>query len=67
MADAERNRLGGTGTPVFIDEIHRFNKAQQVTFLPYVERGDISLIGIPRKIAIRLSDLGAAFAHRVTC
>jgi putative ATPase len=45
MADAERNRRLGRRTLIFIDEIHRFNKAQQDAFLPYVERGDISLIG----------------------
>ncbi len=45
MADAERNRRVGRRTLIFIDEIHRFNKAQQDAFLPYVERGDISLIG----------------------
>ena len=45
MADAERFRHLGRRTILFIDEIHRFNKAQQDAFLPYVERGDISLIG----------------------
>src|SRR6202046_717988 len=45
MADAERNRRVGRRTLIFIDEIHRFNKAQQDAFLPYVERGDIILIG----------------------
>ena len=45
MADAERLRKLGRRTIVFIDEIHRFNKAQQDAFLPYVERGDIILIG----------------------
>jgi len=45
MADAERNRRLGRRTVLFIDEIHRFNKAQQDAFLPYVERGDIVLIG----------------------
>ena len=45
MADAERARKLGRRTVVFIDEIHRFNKAQQDAFLPYVERGDIILIG----------------------
>jgi putative ATPase len=45
MADAERNHKLGRRTLVFIDEIHRFNKAQQDAFLPYVERGDITLIG----------------------
>jgi putative ATPase len=45
MADAERARQYGTRTIVFIDEIHRFNKAQQDAFLPYVESGSIRLIG----------------------
>jgi putative ATPase len=45
MADAERLRRMGKRTILFIDEIHRFNKAQQDAFLPYVERGDIILIG----------------------
>jgi len=45
MADAKRTRLLGRRTVVFIDEIHRFNKAQQDAFLPYVESGDIILIG----------------------
>ncbi|HRJ19201.1 MAG TPA: replication-associated recombination protein A [Bryobacteraceae bacterium] len=45
MAEAERLRHVGQRTVLFIDEIHRFNKAQQDAFLPYVERGDIILIG----------------------
>src|SRR5882724_1638443 len=45
MADAERLRKLGRKTILFIDEIHRFNRAQQDAFLPYVERGDIVLIG----------------------
>ncbi len=45
MVDAERLRRLGRRTILFIDEIHRFNKAQQDAFLPYVERGDIILIG----------------------
>jgi putative ATPase len=45
MADAEKIRRIGRRTILFIDEIHRFNKAQQDAFLPYVERGDIILIG----------------------
>src|SRR6202030_1384114 len=45
MADAERLRRLGRRTILFIDEIHRFNRAQQDAFLPYVERGDIILIG----------------------
>ena len=45
MADAEKSRRAGRRTLIFIDEIHRFNTAQQDAFLPYVERGDIILIG----------------------
>jgi len=45
MADAERARQYGTRTIMFIDEIHRFNKAQQDAFLPHVEKGNIRLIG----------------------
>jgi putative ATPase len=45
MADAERGKRLGRKTLLFVDEIHRFNKAQQDAFLPYVERGDITLIG----------------------
>ena len=45
MADAEKLRQMGRRTVLFVDEIHRFNKAQQDAFLPYVERGDIILIG----------------------
>ena len=45
MADAERSRRLGRRTVIFVDEIHRFNKAQQDAFLPYVERGDVVLIG----------------------
>jgi putative ATPase len=45
MLDAGRARQYGTRTIVFIDEIHRFNKAQQDAFLPYVEKGSIRLIG----------------------
>ena len=40
-----RNELGGDGTILFIDEIHRFNKAQQDVLLPYVEDGTVVLIG----------------------
>jgi putative ATPase len=45
MTDAERARRMGRRTILFIDEIHRFNKAQQDAFLPFVERGDVVLIG----------------------
>ncbi len=45
MAQAENNRKLGQKTIVFVDEIHRFNKAQQDAFLPYVEKGSIILIG----------------------
>ena len=45
MADADRARQYGTRTIVFVDEIHRFNKAQQDAFLPHVEKGSIRLVG----------------------
>ncbi|MBO6204337.1 MAG: replication-associated recombination protein A [Selenomonas sp.] len=45
MKKAEDNRLYGEQTIVFVDEIHRFNKAQQDAFLPFVEKGSIILIG----------------------
>ncbi len=45
MNKAEQARAMGEKTIVFVDEIHRFNKAQQDAFLPYVERGSIILIG----------------------
>ena len=45
MEDAQNNKKLGVKTIVFVDEIHRFNKAQQDAFLPYVERGSIILIG----------------------
>ena len=45
MAQAENSRRMGIRTLVFVDEIHRFNKAQQDAFLPYVEKGSIILIG----------------------
>ena len=45
MEQAEKNRRFGGKTILFIDEIHRFNKAQQDAFLPYVEKGSIILIG----------------------
>ena len=45
MAAAEHTRRAGRRTIVFIDEVHRFNKAQQDAFLPHVEAGNITLIG----------------------
>ncbi len=46
MADAGRlRRAQGQRTLLFVDEMHRFNRAQQDAFLPYVERGDIVLVG----------------------
>ena len=45
MEQAEMSRLNGNKTILFVDEIHRFNKAQQDAFLPYVEKGSIILIG----------------------
>lgn len=45
MQQAEQSRLMGERTILFVDEIHRFNKAQQDAFLPFVEKGSIVLIG----------------------
>lgn len=45
MVQAQQNAAYGQRTIVFVDEIHRFNKAQQDAFLPYVENGSIVLIG----------------------
>ena len=45
MREAEDNSRFGEKTIVFVDEIHRFNKAQQDAFLPFVEKGSIILIG----------------------
>lgn len=45
MEDADKNKKLGVTTIVFVDEIHRFNKAQQDAFLPFVEKGSIVLIG----------------------
>ena len=45
MEQAEKNRQYGVRTILFVDEIHRFNKAQQDAFLPFVEKGSIILIG----------------------
>jgi len=42
---AKQRRLGGRGTLLFVDEIHRFNRAQQDGFLPYVEDGTVILVG----------------------
>ncbi|HEX2164422.1 MAG TPA: replication-associated recombination protein A [Thermoanaerobaculia bacterium] len=50
MAEAARLRRSGQRTLVFVDEIHRFNRAQQDAFLPYVERGDIVLVGATTEI-----------------
>ncbi|HUK58954.1 MAG TPA: replication-associated recombination protein A [Stellaceae bacterium] len=43
--NAKKRRVGGQGTLLFVDEIHRFNRAQQDSFLPYVEDGTVVLIG----------------------
>ncbi|MGH7089469.1 MAG: AAA family ATPase, partial [Stellaceae bacterium] len=42
---ARKRRAGGQGTLLFVDEIHRFNRAQQDSFLPYVEDGTVILVG----------------------
>ncbi len=45
ICERARNELGGEGTILFVDEIHRFNKSQQDVLLPYVEDGTVVLIG----------------------
>ena len=45
ITDAEQPRLGHSGTLLFVDEIHRWNKAQQDALLPHVERGTVVLVG----------------------
>jgi putative ATPase len=45
FAEAEKARAAGQRTLLFVDEIHRFNRAQQDGFLPYVERGTVTLVG----------------------
>ena len=45
VCERARNELGGMGTILFVDEIHRFNKAQQDVLLPYVEDGTVVLVG----------------------
>ena len=46
-AAEERLSMSGRGTVLFVDEIHRLNRAQQDAFLPHVERGTVTLIGAP--------------------
>ncbi len=45
MADAQARRVAAKRTVLFVDEIHRFNKAQQDVILPYVEDGTVTFIG----------------------
>ena len=45
FAEAEQHVRTGQGTLLFVDEIHRFNRAQQDSFLPYVEKGTVTLVG----------------------
>src|SRR5512134_448787 len=45
IAEAERQRRGGARTVFFLDEIHRFNRAQQDALLPHVEAGTVTLVG----------------------
>ena len=63
MADAERARQYGTRTIVFVDEVHRFNKAQQDAFLPYVEKGSIRLDWRHHRESLVRSDLGFTLTH----
>ena len=67
MQTAEANRRFGEQTILFVDEIHRFNKAQQDAFLPFVEKGSIVLIGAttenPSELAEGMLEMIANFAN----
>ena len=79
VAEAKGRRMGGQRTVLFIDEIHRFNKAQQDVILPYVEDGTVTLIGattenpsfeviaplLSRARVVRLQQLDAAALRKV--
>ena len=45
LAEAEQRFAEGRRTVLFVDEVHRFNKAQQDAFLPHIERGSILFVG----------------------
>ncbi len=62
MVEAEKAADFGSRTILFVDEIHRFNKAQQDAFLPYVERGTIRLIGATTENPFVRDQCGAALA-----
>ena len=66
-AEAEQNRLMGERTILFVDEIHRFNKAQQDAFLPFVEKGSIMLIGATTENPSFRGQLGAALPVQGVC
>ena len=67
MEEAEEGRSEGKKTILFVDEIHRFNKAQQDAFLPYVEKGSITLIGAttenPPSSSMRPSSPGLGYLY----
>mgnify|MGYP000573927430 CR=1 FL=1 len=67
MAQAQQNAAYGQRTIVFIDEIHRFNKAQQDAFLPYVENGSIVLIGATTENHSLMNQFCSAFALPCLC
>lgn len=68
MAQAEQNAAYGQRTIVFVDEIHRFNKAQQDAFLPYVENGSIVLIGATTENpSFEIDQFCSAFALPCLC
>jgi len=63
----DRRKFNSTRTILFVDEIHRFNKAQQDAFLPHVEDGTITLIGAPPRIPPLRSSLLCCPACGSTC
>ena len=63
MARARERRRGGRHTIFFLDEIHRFNKAQQDALLPAVEEGLVTLVGRDDREPVLRGQLGADLAH----
>ena len=62
---AEQKRARGAGTLLFVDEIHRFNRAQQDGFLPFVERGVVTLVGATTENPVLRTERRVAVACQV--
>ena len=66
LAEAAQRFAEGRRTVLFVDEVHRFNKAQQDAFLPHIERGTILFVGHHRESVVR-TELGVAVALPRAC